>query len=809
MKKIKKLNPGIVFLLSFLIFTNSANQQQVAGKKDLLKYMDASGKTREVKNARSWEKRRNLILGNMQKVMGTLPGKSRKVQPEMKVIGEEKLDKVKRLKISYSSEKGDRVTAYLLVPHDLKERVPGILCLHQTIKIGKAEPAGLGGSPNLNYALELAERGYVTLAPDYPNFGDYAFDPYQNGYESATMKGIWNHMAAVDLLQSLPEVDPGRIGCIGHSLGGHNTLFLAAFDKRVKAVVSSCGFNSFYKYFGGDLTGWSHKGYMPKIASVYGKRPENMPFDFPEVLASIAPRAVFINAPIYDSNFDIWGVHDCVNAARPVFELLKAPGKLVLTTPDARHDFPPATREEAYSFLDSELAFNSHKVVGSTFNSKVITSEDQQGWQVGLGRRIITPRNDVWLAGYGTKRAAENTIHDLWVKVMALKSPDGRKVVMATTDHMGMSRTVYESIYSRLHRRYGIDRPEFMITFSHNHSGPCLTDDLVDYYPSDEAQRRAVKEYTDWMEGQVIDAVGEALSNWQSAQLLTGEGKCTFAVNRRDNPEKDVPDMIAKGIPFRGVVDHYVPVLAIKNRGGDLIGVLFGYACHPTTLSGNAWNGDYPGFAQINIEERHPGISAMFFNACGADQNPLPRRKLELCEKYGRMLSDAVEEVLAGNLKPVTAGLSASFRFIDLAYEENITREKIIPITKGGPSVQSRWAQRMLKLMDDGAVFPKSYPYPVQAWKIGKELLIIGIGGESVVDYSLRFKRDFGADTWVCGYANDMAAYIPSRRVWEEGGYEGGPHLDEYGRPAWRWAGDIEDRIAGTVQQVVKDVMGQ
>ena len=212
---------------------------------------------------------------------------------------------------------------------------------------------------NLKYALELAKRGYVTLAPDYPNFGEYTFDPYSNGYLSASMKGIWNHMAAVDLLQSLPEVDPERIGCIGHSLGGHNSLFLAVFDTRIKAVVTSCGFTSFYKYYGGDLTGWSHKGYMPRIATVYEKNPSKMPFDFTEILGAIAPRALFINAPVRDSNFEISGVYDCVNAAKPVYELFKAGDKLMMTNPDAPHDFPPEARNAAYQFLDRELGFNN------------------------------------------------------------------------------------------------------------------------------------------------------------------------------------------------------------------------------------------------------------------------------------------------------------------------------------------------------------------------------------------------------------------------------------------------------------------
>jgi len=393
------------------------------------------------------------------------------------------------------------------------------------------------------------------------------------------------------------------------------------------------------------------------------------------------------------------------------------------------------------------------------------------------------------------------------VKVLALKSPDGAHAVMATTDHMGMSRTIYDSIYAEVHARFGLARSEFMLTFSHNHCGPCLRDDLVDYYPSDDEQRRLVGEYTDWMERQVVEAVGEALGTLRPAQLSVAEGRCTFAVNRRENSEDEVPQLRAEGKPLRGAVDHYVPVLAARGEGGELLAVLFGYACHPTTLSFTYWCGDYPGFAQIALEDAHPGAAAMFFNACGGDQNPIPRRELELAEQYGGMLSDAVEQVLAGEMRPVSAGLATAFEFVDLAYEEVVTRETLLPIAGGDArDLHVRWARRMLALLDEGAVFPTSYEYPVQAWRIADELLLIAIGGEAVVDYSLRFKREFGPGTWVCGYANDMAAYIPSRRVWEEGGYEGGPHLDEYGRPAWRWAGDVEDRIAAATHRVVRRV---
>jgi neutral ceramidase len=426
-------------------------------------------------------------------------------------------------------------------------------------------------------------------------------------------------------------------------------------------------------------------------------------------------------------------------------------------------------------------------------------------WKAGVGKRIITPETDVWLAGYGTKRVPEGKIHDIWVKVLALESLEGERLVIATTDHMGMSRTIYERIYSRLHNQFGLDRSEFMLTFSHNHCAPCLEDDLVDYYPSDDEQRRLVKEYTGWMEIKVIEAVEEALRTLQPVTMQIGEGICGFAVNRRDNIETEVPKMLAEGRPLKGVVDHYVPVLAVKTLEGNMLGILFGYACHPTTLNINLWNGDYPGYSQINLEQKYPGATAMFFNACGGDQNPIPRRKVELCERYGKMLSDAVIDVLGKRMEPVSAGLKTSFRFVNLPYDEMITREKLLPIAQGTKPVQARWASRMLKMMDEGVKFPTSYEYPVQASQIG-QLLFIAIGGESVVDYSLRFKKEFPGPTWVCGYTNDMAAYIPSRRVWEERGYEGGSHLDEYGRPAWRWEGKIETRIAKTVHKVVKKV---
>ncbi len=294
-----------------------------ADKNNLLTYLDPEGHERPVTRPADWDKRRKAILTHMQEVMGPLPDASQKVPLDLQVNEVVQTPHYVRKKITYAAEKDDRVPAYLLIPLDRKGKLPAVLCLHQTIAIGKGEPAGLGNHPNLHYAVHLAERGYVTLAPDY--------------------------------LETLPEVDSKRIGCIGHSLGGHNAMFTAAFDTRIQALVSNCGFTSFPKYYGGDLKGWTSDRYMPRIASVYELKPEKVPFDFPEVVAAFAPRAFLASAPLHDDNFEVSGVRDCIAAARPVYELLGAKEKLTANYPDCGHDFPPEARKVAYQWLDRWL----------------------------------------------------------------------------------------------------------------------------------------------------------------------------------------------------------------------------------------------------------------------------------------------------------------------------------------------------------------------------------------------------------------------------------------------------------------------
>ena len=322
-------------------------------KMRLLVWRDAKGVEHLISNPQDWQKRREHILANMQLVMGPFPSADERVPLDVQVEQTETLSKVTRKKITYCPKKGYRVPAYLLIPNELKGRAPAMLCLHGTGG-PRGRTAGLGADYP-RYTLELAERGYVTIAPDYVLLGENTIDPETVGFASGTMKGIWDHMRAVDLLQSLAEVDPERIGAVGVSLGGHNSLFVGAFDQRLKVIVTSSGFDSFHDYKNGDLSGWCQPRYMMRIQNVFGKDPKKMPFDFPEVLAALAPRRLYVHAPLDDSNFQVDSVRRCIAAASAVYGLFGAADRVVTAYPPGKHGFPIEARTPAYGFIDSVL----------------------------------------------------------------------------------------------------------------------------------------------------------------------------------------------------------------------------------------------------------------------------------------------------------------------------------------------------------------------------------------------------------------------------------------------------------------------
>jgi len=332
---------------------------------NLLQYPDTAGAWHPVRTTEDWTQRREAILRAAEQMMGPLPGAEKRCPVDLRIEEEVDAGSYVRRAITYASEPGGRVPAYLLIPKRLltgsPSPAPGILCLHPTDSvIGRKVVVGLGGKANRQYAAELAERGFVTLAPAYPQLADYQPDLSGLGYVSGTMKAIWDNIRGLDLLESLPFVRRGSFGAIGHSLGGHNAVFTAVFDPRIKAIVSSCGLDSFSDYYGGNPAnwvvgrGWCQPRYMPRLAE-YAGRLSSIPFDFDDLLAALAPRRVFISAPRQDTNFQWASVDRLVASAREVFALHGAAEALSVVHPDCPHDFPDEVRAAAYATLEQAL----------------------------------------------------------------------------------------------------------------------------------------------------------------------------------------------------------------------------------------------------------------------------------------------------------------------------------------------------------------------------------------------------------------------------------------------------------------------
>jgi putative membrane-bound dehydrogenase-like protein len=340
-------------LLEFL-----APNAAASPRDNLLFYRDDNGTPQPVRTPDEWKKRRAQILVAAQEIMGPLPGPEKKCPLDVKVTEETDCGTYVRRLLTYASEPGNRVPAYLLIPKGAlqpESRAPAVLCLHPTDDtIGHKVVVGLGGKANRAYAAELAERGFVTISPSYPLLANYQPDLTALGYVSGTMKAIHDNRRALDLLDSLPFVRTGKYGAIGHSLGGHNAVFTAVFDERLEVIVSSCGLDSFRDYKGGDIRGWTSVRYMPRLLA-WRDRLSEVPFDFGELIACLAPRTVFLSAPLHDDNFRTDSVDYVAASASPIFELLDDARCLIVEHPDAAHDFPDAMREKAYELLAEKL----------------------------------------------------------------------------------------------------------------------------------------------------------------------------------------------------------------------------------------------------------------------------------------------------------------------------------------------------------------------------------------------------------------------------------------------------------------------
>jgi hypothetical protein len=424
-------------------------------------------------------------------------------------------------------------------------------------------------------------------------------------------------------------------------------------------------------------------------------------------------------------------------------------------------------------------------------------------WKAGAAKVVITPDKPMWLSGYSSRdKPSEGKVHDLWAKALALEAASGKRGVLVTLDLVGIPREVSLAVCAEIKKKHGLPREVVLLNVSHTHSGPVVGSNLRTMYFLDAEQSARVEEYTKSLQSKIVSLVGDALAALKPARVEWGNGHATFAVNRRNNKEADVPKLREQGM-LKGPADHDVPVLAVRDPDGRLKAVAFGYACHATVLPFYQWCGDYPGFAQLAVEKLHPDAVALFWAGCGGDQNPLPRRSVALAEEYGKRLAEAVEAVIAAPMTPLESRFTAAYEEIPLAFGDLPSRDNLVRDTTAKDKYVAERARLLLKRIEKEGSLSGTYPYPVQTWQFGNSFTWIALGGEVVVDYSLRLKCELGTTaTWVAGYSNDVMAYIPSLRVLKEGGYEGGGAMVYYGQPT-AWSPRVEESIIRAVHEQV------
>lgn len=434
-----------------------------------------------------------------------------------------------------------------------------------------------------------------------------------------------------------------------------------------------------------------------------------------------------------------------------------------------------------------------------------------QEFEVGIGRVKITPEKPIRMSGYAARtKPSVGVLQDLWAKALAIRDKDGHRIVIVTTDLIGFSRDFSDDLFRRAKERFGLNREEILLTCSHTHSGPVVGNNLRTMYRLTEEEAATIDEYTNQLSEKLLAAIEGALQSMQPANLKIGHGKADFAINRRENRGESV----VIGVNPQGPMDHDVPVITVSAPNGKLRAILFGYACHNTTIGGTTGDdfykihGDYAGVAQAELESRHPEVTAMFTILCGADQNPNPRGAMEYVLQHGKSLAEAVEQVIQGPLQDVKPPIHTALVYADLEFAPHTRQmfeEELTKAVAAKDFYRESRARRMLELYDQGRPM-RSVSLPLQVVRFDKSLTLLAIGGETCVEYALRCKREFPQENLVViGYANDVMCYIPSKNVLLGGGYEPVSSMIYYGTPG-PFAENVEEVIMTAIHKVLASV---
>ena len=430
-----------------------------------------------------------------------------------------------------------------------------------------------------------------------------------------------------------------------------------------------------------------------------------------------------------------------------------------------------------------------------TWSSLALAAE----WRVGVARTDITPGEMLWMAGYGNrKHVAEGTAAPLLAKALLIEDEEDRRVVIVTIDLIGdnFPRRLSEEIAGRVKEITGIERERILFNFSHTHSGPVesVCDGALVTYGLNAQQQAAVNEYTRVLQSKLVGLIAEAAKKLRPAILSYGRNQATFAMNRRKSINPDGP------------VDHTVPVLRVSDANGKLLAVVFGYACHTATLGGDfyQYNGDYAGFAQAALETAHPGSTALYMAGCGADINPQPRKTLELARQHGNSLAAAVDRAMAEQMHLIDGPLTVAFDRAGVPFVDPPSKEELEKRIGQGNIYEQRLTELLIKRIDERGAIETEYACPVQVVRFGKDLTLVALSGETVVDYALRLRRQHdGTRLWVAGYSNEVFAYLPSERVLGEGGYEASGAMKYFGFHGPFKPG-VEERVIGLVEELLE-----
>ncbi len=425
--------------------------------------------------------------------------------------------------------------------------------------------------------------------------------------------------------------------------------------------------------------------------------------------------------------------------------------------------------------------------------------------KAGLAKIAITPDQPVWLSGYALRtKPSEGKLHDIWAKALAVEDERGNRFVLVSAEILGFSREVAEAIAERAQQQYGLRREQLMLNATHTHSAPVIRQNLIGAYDLDAEQTTRVNQYAQQLQDKVVAVIGAALHDLAPAKLSFAHGTGSFAKNRR----RPAPSGMQIGVNDTGPVDHDVPVLAVESADGKLRGLIFGYACHNTTLTDKHYevSGDYAGFAQAALESAHPGATAMFVMGCGADINPFPRTTIENAQQNGASLAQAVEQAMKNKRLNVRGTIKLAFDRVMIPLATPPTREEFQARLNDRNVYNQRHAQRMLQRYERDGKLANEYPYTIQVLQFGPDCTLIGLAGEVVTDYVLRLKRELGEKgLWVAGYTNEVMAYIPSARMFKEGGYEVVTSMIYYDHPT-TWAPELEEKIIGKTHELARRV---